>query len=283
MLAELSWRGVTAIHLGPATLRPHGVLIAAGFLAGARLMQRYTRPRGVPDEALWGVLGWALAGGLAGMRAAWVLGHWRELDGIGEALAIWRGGMSLFGGLIAAVATGGIVARREGLQVLPLLDMASPGLAVGIAIGRVSDLIVADHLGKPTSLPWGFRYVGADHPLQGAPPIGAVVHPVALYDLILTTVLLVVLLRFARSPRATGSTAALFALWYAGGRFLTDFLRTDPVRLAGLTGSQLTALVVIAGVGTALLLRAGRAGAGGPSAGAPDLLSPDALGPDAST
>ncbi len=107
--------------------------------------------------------------------------------------------MSLFGGLIAAVATGGIVARREGLQVLPLLDMASPGLALGIAIDRVSDLIVADHLGNPTSLPWGFRYVGADHPLQGAPPIGAVVHPVALYDLILTTVLLVVLLRFARS------------------------------------------------------------------------------------
>ncbi len=70
MLAELSWRGVTAIHLGPVTLGPHGVLIAVGFLAGARLMQRYARPRGIPDEALWRVPGWALAGGLVGMRAA---------------------------------------------------------------------------------------------------------------------------------------------------------------------------------------------------------------------
>lgn len=222
------------------------------------------------------MLGWALPGGLVGTRAAWVLGHWRELDGIGEALAIWRGGMSLFGGLIAAVAIGAIVARREGLQVLPLLDVAAPGLALGIAVGRVSDLIVADHLGRPTSLPWGFRYVGADHPLQGAPPIGAVVHPVALYDLILTTALLVVLLRFLRSPRATGSAIALFALWYAGGRFLADFLRTDPVRLAGLTGSQLTALIVIAGVGTALWLRARRSGARGPSPGTPNLLGRDA-------
>ncbi len=281
MLAELSWRGVTAVHLGPLTLRPHGALIAVGFLAGARLMQRSTRPRGIADEALWRVLGWALVAGLVGMRVAWVLGHWRELDGIGEAFAIWHGGMSLFGGLIAAVAVGALAARREGLRVLPLLDMAAPGLALGIAIGRASDLIVADHLGKPTSLPWGFRYVGADHPLQGAPPIGAVVHPVALYDLMLTTVLLVVLLRFLRSPRATGSAIALFAFWYAGGRFLTDFLRTDPVRLAGLTGSQLTALLVIAGTGIALWLRSRRARAGEPSPGSPRTGDP--LGPQAST
>lgn len=68
----------------------------------------------------------------------------------------------------------------------------------------------------------------------------------ALYDLILTTLLLYVLIRFLRSPRATGSAIALFTLWYAGGRILTDFLRTDPRRLLGLTGSQLTAVAAVA-------------------------------------
>jgi prolipoprotein diacylglyceryltransferase len=65
-----------------------------------------------------------------------------------------------------------------------------------------------------------------------------------------------VLLWFLRSPRATGSVIALFALWYAGGRILTDFLRTDPRRFAGLTGSQLTSIVAIVAIVVALWLRA---------------------------
>lgn len=258
MLASISWKVVPELHVGPFMIHPHGLLIAVGFFAGARLMQRHTRPRGIPDEQLWRVLSWALAGGLVGMRVAWDVGHWREMHSALDWIAIWNGGMSLLGGLIGAVLVGAIVARREKLPVLPLLDMAAPGLALGIAIGRASDLIIGDHLGKPTTLPWGFKYVGGIHPLAGAPPLGAVVHPVALYDLILTTALLFVLMRFVRSPRATGSAIALFTLWYAGSRILTDFLRTDPQRLAGLTGSQLTSLVLVAGVLVALRLRARR-------------------------
>lgn len=263
VLAYISWKVVTGFHLGPFMIRPHGLLIAAGFLAGARLMQRYSRPRGISDDTLWRILGWSLAGGLVGMRLAWVLGHWREMDSVLETITIWKGGMSLLGGLIGAVLVGGFVARREKLAVLPLLDMAAPGIALGIAIGRVSDLMIGDHLGKPTTLPWGFRYVGGVEPFAGMPPVGTVVHPVALYDLLLTTVLVVVLIRFLRSSRAAGSAIALFTLWYASGRILTDFLRTDPRRLLGLTGSQLTAIAAVVAVALALWWRSRR------SAGSP--------------
>lgn len=258
MFAFISWKVVTEFHLGPVLIRPHGLLIAVGFLAGARLMRRYSRPRGISDESLWRVLGWALAGGLVGMRLAWLLGHWREVHSPLEAVAVWHGGMSLLGGLLGAVLVGALVARQERLPVLPLLDMAAPGLALGIAIGRVSDLVIGDHLGKPTTMPWGFRYVGGVHPLDGVPPIGSVVHPVALYDLLITSILLVLLVRFVRKERAVGSAIAFFTLWYAGSRLFTDFLRTDPRRLLGLTGSQLTSILAIVVVGAALVVRARR-------------------------
>ena len=256
MLAAISWNVVTEFHIGPFMIRPHGVLIAVGFFAGAVVMRRYTRARGIDDDALWRVLTWGLVGGLIGMRAAWDLGHWGEMRSPLDLIAVWNGGMSLLGGLVGAVALGAIAARRERLPALPLLDMAAPGLALGIAIGRVSDLIIGDHLGKPTTLPWGFRYVGGTMPLDGVPPVGTVVHPVALYDLILTTALLFVLLWFVRSPRATGSAIALFTLWYTGGRILTDFLRTDPRRFAGLTGSQLTSIAAVGAVSLTLWVRA---------------------------
>jgi prolipoprotein diacylglyceryl transferase len=260
MFGYISWRVLTGFHLGPLMIRPHGLLIAVGFVAGALLMRRSTRAAGIPDEQLWRVLQWGLVGGLIGMRVAWDLGHLDEMRSPIDLIAVWQGGMSLLGGLIGAAIVGGFVARRAGLPLIPMLDMAAPGLALGIAIGRFSDLIIGDHLGKPTSLPWGFKFVGGMHPLEGVPALGTVVHPVALYDMLLTTVLLVVLLRFALRPRAIGSSIALFTLWYAGSRVLTDFLRTDPRRLLGLTGSQLTSIVLIAVVLTGLVLRARASG-----------------------
>ncbi|MGZ8640362.1 MAG: prolipoprotein diacylglyceryl transferase [Actinomycetota bacterium] len=256
MLAVISWKVVSEFHIGPFMIRPHGVLIAVGFFAGAFLMRRFSRARGIDDDVLWRVLSWGLVGGLIGMRSAWDIGHWREMGSPMDLIAVWNGGMSLLGGLLGAAVLGTIAARRERLAVLPLLDIAAPGLALGIAIGRVSDLIIGDHLGTPTTLPWGFRYVGGTMPLDGVPPVGTVVHPVALYDLVLTTALMFILLWFLRSPRATGSVIALFTLWYAGGRILTDFLRTDPRRFAGLTGSQLTSILAIVAVAVALWLRA---------------------------
>ncbi len=236
-------------------IRPHGLLIGVGFLVGAAVMRRYTRRAGISDDALWRVLQWGLVGGLVGMRVAWDLGHWREMHSLIDYVAVWNGGMSLLGGLIGGVIAGGLAARRERLPVVPLLDMAAPGLAIAIAIGRLSDLIIGDHLGKTTTLPWGFKFAGGMHPLAGVPSIGTVVHPVALYDLLLTTALFIVLIRFLRSPRAQGSVIALFTLYYTGSRVFTDFLRTDPRRFAGLTGSQLTSIVLIVGVLTALWVR----------------------------
>jgi phosphatidylglycerol:prolipoprotein diacylglycerol transferase len=267
VIATISWPTVGTIHVGPLAIRPHGVLIAAGFLAGALLMRRATRKAGIADETLWRILEWSLVGGLVGMRVAWLAGNWDEVESIVDVFAVWHGGMSLLGGLAGGVLVGGFMVRRAGLPLVPMLDMAAPGIALGIAIGRVSDLIIGDHLGKATTLPWGFRYVGGNHPLAGSPDIGAVVHPVALYDFLITTVLLVVLLLFARRIHAPGSVIALFTLWYAGSRVLTDFLRTDTRRLFGLTGSQIASVLAVAAVVSWLAYRA-RRGAPRPAAAA---------------
>ena len=262
MVGSISWPVVTEVHLGPLMLRPHGLLIAGGFLAGVFLVRRSTRAAGISDDDLWSVATWGLVGGLIGMRVAWDLGHLGDMRSPLDLVAVWNGGMSLLGGLIGAIALGAIVARRRGLLPLPLLDLVAPGLALGIVIGRFSDLIIGDHLGTPTSLPWGFRYEGGMHPLDGVPAIGTVVHPVALYDMLLTTVLLVVLVRFARTSRAVGSVTAVFVIWYGLERITTDFLRTDPHRLIGLTGSQLVAIAAVTATTVTLAVRARRSDAG---------------------
>jgi phosphatidylglycerol:prolipoprotein diacylglycerol transferase len=250
----LSWRVDVSREFFGIPYFPHGVLIAVAFVLGGLLLNRYTRTRGVSTDILLDILFWVIFGSIAGTRLVWVAGNLDRMDSLAEVFMIWHGGMTLYGGILGGLIAGVIMLRRHGLPVLPMIDLAAPPMALGLVIGRISDLITGDHLGKPTDLPWGFRYVGTNPPGQ-APPLGAVVHPVALYDALLVAVLFVILVLYLRKPRPAGTAAAIFALYYSVDRLFLDFLRTDRTRLFGLTGTQLASIAVIAVVGSWVLRR----------------------------
>jgi prolipoprotein diacylglyceryltransferase len=148
------------------------------------------------------------------------------------------------------------------------------GLAFGIAFGRIGDLIIGDHLGKPTSWLLAWRYEGGELPgfacvaemcrstLQGGKELlltkggsalyapsgelldtGTGVHQTALYDMVFATLLFLVLYLLSRQRRRLGVLTLTFGAWYGATRVLEDFLRVDK-RIFGLTGSQWTGLTV---------------------------------------
>jgi len=134
------------------------------------------------------------------------------------------------------------------------MDAAAPGMALGVVIGRIGDLIVADHLGKETDF-----FLGYECPSPGvdtaSPCNGEVVFQPALIDLLSTAVLLVFLLRLRRKPRWDGFLIMVFAVWYGVARIVEDFMRIDETHGTGLTGSQWTSVVVVLVCGAWLLLR----------------------------
>lgn len=247
VVAYLSWPVSTRWDLLGLPVFPHGLLIAAGFALGAAMLVRAARRHGIDADAVGDVVVWIAAGAIVGARLFWVAGSSGELDSPLDALALWQGGLTLFGGIAGGTAAGIVAARRRGLPIVRLVDLAMPGLAAGLALGRVACLVVGDHLGTPTALPWGFRYVGSNPP-GAAPALGAIVHPVALYDLVSVLALLGALVWLSRRAHAGGAAVALFAGWYALDRLALDFLRTDPIRALGLTGTQLASIGVLASV-----------------------------------
>src|SRR3546814_10868916 len=73
--------------------------------------------------------------------------------------------------------------RRKQLPFWTLMDAAAPGLALGILLGRIGDLVVGDHLGEPTDFVLGFRCTDADTASRCVAPLGEGVHQPALYDM----------------------------------------------------------------------------------------------------
>jgi prolipoprotein diacylglyceryltransferase len=154
------------------------------------------------------------------------------------------------------------------------MDGAVIGLAFGIAFGRIGDLIIGDHFGKPTSWLLAFRFEGGvpagfscvadvcrttleqgqiltisqqNATLTRASgdvlSTGVGVHQTALYDMFFATVLFLILYGMSRQPRRLGVLTLTFGAIYGAVRVLEDFLRVDK-QIFGLTGSQWTGMAV---------------------------------------
>lgn len=263
----LAWDIVSRLELGPVSISPHGIGIALGYLVGAQLMVRRARKFGGPEESdIWNVLFWALLGALVGARVGYVLGHLPEVTDSGDDILgifkVWEGGISLIGGITGAVLFALPYMIRKRMGFWRTMDLAAPGLALGIVIGRIGDLVIGDHLGEPTNFALGWRCLGdvttgaqptsaqvyLDALEIGEPPslgcFDLVLHQTAIYDFLSTGVLLGVLLWIGRKQRNLGLLILVFASWYGTMRVITDFLRVDR-RYFGLTGSQLMSLAVV--------------------------------------
>ncbi len=262
----LAWEILPRIHIGPLAISPHGIGIAVGFMLGAQVMVRRARKYGGPDEAdIWNLLFYALIGAIVGARAGYVFGHFAEVTDDGKDLLgifrVWEGGISLLGGITGAILFALPYARRKDMGFWRTLDLAVPGLALGIVVGRIGDLVIGDHLGKPTDFALGWRCLGQageggptpaavyNQALKaGSPPslgcFDLTVHQTALYDFFSTLLLLALLLWLGRRTRNVGFMTLVFGIWYGSMRVITDFLRVDR-RYYGLTGSQITSIIVV--------------------------------------
>lgn len=239
----------------------YALALGLALVLGQRLVEPVLRSTW---ERVWW---WAAIGGLIGARLYVVLileplFFWQHPS---EIIAIWHGGMAIHGGII-----GGILGIFYGTHRLKLetrnskpetkselqvtsyklhninywLDLASPLVAFGQAIGRWGNYFNQELYGRATSLPWGI-------PISGQPDY---YHPTFLYESLLNLVLAALLWKlFLHSQRRewpAGLVVATYLIGYGLIRFGMEFLRVDQTAMLGtLRLPQLMSVIlVMAGV-----------------------------------
>ncbi len=246
--------------IGPFLITWHGVFAVLGILAGARLGLWLLSKDGVDVSRGADGVAWMVVIGLIGARLLYVWENFKLFSGqLGRIFLITEGGISQWGGLFGAMVGAYIWARRNSYSYWKIMDAAGAGAMIGLAIGRIGDVINGEHHGTPTNLPWGVEYVNAD--TLGIP--GQVVHPEVAYEMILTLVVLGALLPFHQRLKAKlpdGVLGLIYLGLYGAGRFFLSYMRTDPTLLLGLRQAQLASLlmVVIAVVAVPILFRRAR-------------------------
>lgn len=235
-------------QLGPVTVAWHGLTIAVGIVLGGAIASRRLRRQGLDAERITALGLLLTVSALVGARLFYVLEHGGPLLG--------TRGFTFDGGFILAAVTLAFYVRRERLSAR-YLDAVAFALPLGVAIGRVGDVINGEHYGDPSRFLLAVRNANPDaltpDPLLAYQNGG-------LYEVLLGLVVFAAVLVFTRWDRQSGDLAWFVLGAFSVGRFFVFFLRSDSPELAlGLSNAQWTSalLVVLVAGGWAYTRRRG--------------------------
>ena len=226
----------------------HGFFSFVAVATGVILVGRWARLKGIDSDDIYSIAIWAIIGGVLGARLVHVIDNWGDIysQSPSQVLALWSGGIGLWGGILGGFVAGTAYAVIAKHPVGVIADLAAPAILFGQAIGRVGDIINGEHCANATELFFGFRWI---HPetagLSCANGYSTAVQPVIAYEMIWTTIALVIVWNLRGRLKPDGMLFALYLALYAVGRFGISFMREDPVWALGMQEAHFIAILVL--------------------------------------
>jgi len=219
-----------AIHIGHGVYW-YGIILAFAMLAGFYLALKQCKRFGLTEDDVMDMLLVGVPSCIIGARLYYVIFYldlYRNPDGslnFGDMIAIWDGGLAIYGAVIAGAIAAFFVARHKKLKLGALTDMSVLGLILGQAIGRWANFINREAFGGLTDLPWRMRlWTSATEFVE--------VHPTFFYESMWNLVgLLLLLFVVSKGRRFDGENTWFYFLWYGLGRLWIEGLRTDSLYL----------------------------------------------------
>ena len=219
-----------AIHIGHG-IYWYGIILACAMLAGLFLCMKQAKRFGLTEDNVLDLVLWAVPCCILGSRIYYVIFYldlYRNADGSldwGRIIALWDGGLAIYGTVIAGALVVLIFTRVKKLRFAAMTDLAVMGLLLGQIIGRWANFINREAFGGLTDLPWRMRlWVSASQYIE--------VHPTFLYESLWNLVgLLLMLFVVTKGRRFDGENTWFYFLWYGLGRAWIEGLRTDSLYL----------------------------------------------------
>ncbi len=219
---------VNGFHIGPAYIHFYGLMYVIGITLAIIITQRRWKAVGGDPGLVGDVAIWAVPAGIIGGRIyfdlttpKYIPHHWYGV------LAVWDGGLGIWGGIALAAVVGVWRVRRSGASAALFMDAVAPALLVAQAIGRVGNYFNQELFGGPTTLPWALQISPSFRPAGYAQY--TTFHPTFLYEFIFDLVwaALLVWLGHHRNIKPPG-LFALYVAGYSAFRIFEESLRVDP-------------------------------------------------------
>ena len=221
-----------AIPIGNG-IRWYGIIICTGLILAVLFCCRQSKKYGITEDNIYDMMIWQIPLCIIGARLYYVIFYldlFRNADGSlnpGRMIAIWDGGLAIYGAIITAYLVLHIFCRKKKISFGAFADLGAMGLLIGQAVGRWGNFVNREAFGGETTLPWRMRvWVTASEYIE--------VHPTFLYESLWNLIGLgLIVFVIAKRRSFDGENACFYFIWYGLGRAWIEGLRTDTLKLFG--------------------------------------------------
>ena len=224
----------------------YGIIIAIGFVLAIAYCSRRIDQFGFNNDMLFDALIVALPSAIVCARLYYVIWEWSYYSKHpSEIIAVWEGGLAIYGGVIGALLAVAAYGRIKRLSIPGMFDVAALGLLIGQCIGRWGNFINGEAHGTETASLFGMT-------VNGEGPF----HPTFLYESVWNLIGFFILhLISKKCYRFRGQIFLCYLIWYGAGRAVIEGMRTDSLYV-GQTDIRISQVVAIVSciVGIVLLV-----------------------------
>lgn len=238
----------------------HGFFSFVAVATSVIIISRWAPMKGVHPDDIFSIAIWAVIGGIVGARIVHVVDNWSDIysQNPGQILAVWRGGIGIWGAILGGFLGGAGYALIMKHPVGVIADLTAPMLLFAQSIGRVGDIINGEHCAKATDFFLGMWW---SHPESVARNCAAgfdemAVQPVIIYEMLWNVAALALLWRLRGRLKPDGMLFAVYLALYSIGRFGVSFFREDRIWALGMQEAHYISLLVLAITIPLLLIKA---------------------------
>jgi len=242
----------------------YGLIITCGMILAVLLALHHAKIERVKSDDVIDFALYFIIFGVIGARLYYVIMEFDRylvtdgtfIQNLGKTLynviAVWNGGLAIYGGIIAGAITAYVMARIKKIRFPVVADLAGPSIFVGQIIGRWGNFVNVEAFGAETDLP--FRMGVLKSVNDGASFYSEMyVHPTFLYESLWNLIGLVLVLLLFKKKKFHGQIFLIYMTWYGFGRMLIEGLRADSLYIGSIRVSQLVGFLTFA-AGLAMLI-----------------------------
>lgn len=212
-----------AFSIGSISIKWYAVCICLGLILAYIYCSRKAPYFGLDSNDFLDLVLVGVPCGLIGARVGYILMDLDSFDSLSDMIAVWNGGLSIYGGIIGAFLALTIACKIKKISLAPVFDVAAIGIIIGQIVGRWGNFFNIEVYGVQTNLPWRMGI--------GTNAISEYVHPLFLYESLWNLIGFVLILAFLDQRKFRGEVFLWYTCWYGLGRVWMEALRNSEFQL----------------------------------------------------
>ncbi len=239
---------------GGLEVRWYGIIITLGIILAFTYTALRAKQEGIVFDDVLDIAIFTVIFGIVGARLYYVLTSLDKYHSFYEMIAIWEGGLAIYGAIIAGAVTVILVCRHKKIKFLKMFDATALGVMIGQILGRWGNFFNGEAYGEEVMEGSLFYFAR----MGLIPNINSnfrmyYFHPTFLYESVWNLCGFILINALYKKKKFDGQVFLMYISWYGFGRMLIDGLRTDSLYVGVFRISQVVGFVCFV-VGTLLLV-----------------------------